>query len=53
MRRSQDAISVWFFPRDSTTVPADIRNGASVLNEAGWGIPQVSPGAEGDFRATE
>lgn len=36
MERSNSAISVWFWPRNSEYVPADVKSGASSVNTAGW-----------------
>ncbi|KAH6908023.1 glycoside hydrolase family 16 protein [Coprinopsis sp. MPI-PUGE-AT-0042] len=41
MERSNSAISVWFWPRNSEYVPTDVKSGASSVNPAGWGKPSA------------
>lgn len=48
MRRSPQSVAVWFFPRNSPSVPLDVRLGLPVLDESGWGTPDaVFPTAQG------
>lgn len=37
--RTNNAISVWFWSRQDSTVPADVKNGAGSINTSGWGTP--------------
>ncbi|KAG8691173.1 hypothetical protein FRC11_006148 [Ceratobasidium sp. 423] len=39
MERTSTYIKVWFWPRNSATVPAQVRNGASSINTSTWGTP--------------
>lgn len=39
MERNNNFIKVWFWPRNSGSVPSDLRNGASKVNTDAWGIP--------------
>jgi hypothetical protein len=38
MERTNTAIKVWFFPRN-TAVPSDVSSGASSVNPDAWGTP--------------
>jgi len=39
MERISTQISVWFWPRNDASVPAEVKNGASVVTPANWGTP--------------
>ncbi|CAE6376808.1 unnamed protein product [Rhizoctonia solani] len=39
MRRTQDGISVWFWGRDDSSVPEDVRCGDKKLRPESWGLP--------------
>ncbi|KAF8325784.1 endo-1,3(4)-beta-glucanase-like protein [Cantharellus anzutake] len=39
MERRSDRISVWFWPRDSSDVPQDVKTGAAVIHTKAWGTP--------------
>ncbi|KAF5341821.1 hypothetical protein D9611_001175 [Ephemerocybe angulata] len=39
MERNNNFIKVWFWPRNSGSVPSDVRNGAQRVNTDGWGKP--------------
>lgn len=36
MERNNNFIKVWFWPRNSGSVPSDLRNGASKVNTDAW-----------------
>ncbi|KAF9061344.1 endo-beta-glucanase [Rhodocollybia butyracea] len=39
MERTSEFISIWFWPRDSTTVTPDVKDGQSSVNTGNWGTP--------------
>ncbi|KDN37767.1 hypothetical protein RSAG8_09922, partial [Rhizoctonia solani AG-8 WAC10335] len=39
MERTSTYIKVWFWPRNSATVPAQVKNGASNIDTSSWGKP--------------
>ncbi|WVF66055.1 hypothetical protein IAT40_000793 [Kwoniella sp. CBS 6097] len=39
MQRSNDGISMWFWPRYNSLVPEDVRSGEQKVNPANWGKP--------------
>ncbi|EGN97297.1 glycoside hydrolase family 16 protein [Serpula lacrymans var. lacrymans S7.3] len=39
MERTNDAISVWFWERSSSSVPAEVSSGASSIDTSTWGTP--------------
>ncbi|TFK24816.1 glycoside hydrolase family 16 protein [Coprinopsis marcescibilis] len=39
MERSNSFIKVWFWPRNSGSVPSNVRNGGQTVNTDGWGTP--------------
>ncbi|KAF6756895.1 glycoside hydrolase family 16 protein [Ephemerocybe angulata] len=39
LERNNNFIKVWFWPRNSGSVPSDVRNGAQRINTDGWGTP--------------
>ncbi|GJJ06564.1 hypothetical protein Clacol_000757 [Clathrus columnatus] len=39
MERTNSAIKVWFWSRTDSTVPSDVKNGASTVNTSNWGTP--------------
>ncbi|KAF8590993.1 glycoside hydrolase family 16 protein [Ramaria rubella] len=39
MERTTTSIKVWFWSRTDTSVPADVKNGASSINTSNWGTP--------------
>ncbi|CAE7094276.1 unnamed protein product [Rhizoctonia solani] len=39
MERTSTYIKVWFWPRNSATVPTQVRNGASSIDTSTWGTP--------------
>ncbi|KAB5592242.1 Endo-1,3(4)-beta-glucanase [Ceratobasidium theobromae] len=42
MERTTTYIKVWFWPRNSGSVPAQVKNGASSINTSTWGKPFAS-----------
>ncbi|CAE6444172.1 unnamed protein product, partial [Rhizoctonia solani] len=42
MERTSNYIKVWFWPRNSATVPAQVKNGASSIDTSSWGTPFAS-----------
>lgn len=42
MERNNNAINVWFWPRNAANVPSDVRNGASSVNTGNWGTPTAN-----------
>ena len=36
MERNNNFIKVWFWPRNSGSVPSDLRNGAQTVNTGNW-----------------
>lgn len=41
MERTTTSIKIWFWSRDSTSVPYDVFHGSSNVNTAAWGEPTV------------
>ncbi|EUC65412.1 family 16 endo-1,3(4)-beta-glucanase from glycoside hydrolase, putative [Rhizoctonia solani AG-3 Rhs1AP] len=39
MERTSTYIKVWFWPRNSATVPAQVKNGGSSIDTSTWGTP--------------
>ncbi|KAF8749919.1 hydrolase family 16 [Rhizoctonia solani] len=39
MERTKTYIKVWFWPRNSATVPAQVKNGSGSINTSSWGTP--------------
>jgi hypothetical protein len=39
MERTSTYIKVWFWPRNSATVPAQVKSGASPIDTSTWGTP--------------
>ncbi|KAG8706067.1 hypothetical protein FRC11_008536 [Ceratobasidium sp. 423] len=39
MERTSTYIKVWFWPRNSATVPSQVKNGASSIDTSTWGTP--------------
>ncbi|TFK46261.1 2 beta-glucanase [Heliocybe sulcata] len=39
MERTSSFVKVWFWPRNSGSVPGDVRNGGSGVDTGGWGTP--------------
>jgi len=42
MERTPDFINVWFWPRNSVTVPAEVMNGSGSINTDAWGVPTAN-----------
>lgn len=42
MERTSTYISVWFWARNSASVPAGVKSGASSLDTSGWGEPSAT-----------
>ncbi|KAB5591108.1 Endo-1,3(4)-beta-glucanase [Ceratobasidium theobromae] len=42
MERTTTYIKVWFWPRNSAAVPAQVKNGASSIDTSTWGTPFAS-----------
>ncbi|KAF5381838.1 hypothetical protein D9757_008357 [Collybiopsis confluens] len=42
MERTNTAISIWFWPRSSTTVPTGVKNGNADVITDNWGTPVAS-----------
>ncbi|CAE6419931.1 unnamed protein product [Rhizoctonia solani] len=42
MERTSTYIKVWFWPRNSATVPLQVKNGASSIDTSTWGTPFAS-----------
>lgn len=41
VERTNSAIKVWFWPRNSGSVPSDVRNGGNSVNTGNWGTPSA------------
>ncbi|GLB43086.1 putative glycoside hydrolase family 16 protein [Lyophyllum shimeji] len=41
VERTNTFIKVWFWPRNSGSVPSDVRNGGSSVNTDNWGTPSA------------
>ncbi|KAI0292598.1 2 beta-glucanase [Multifurca ochricompacta] len=41
VERSSTFIKVWFWARDSSSVPSEVRNGAGSINPGNWGVPDA------------
>ncbi|KAL0958590.1 hypothetical protein HGRIS_013931 [Hohenbuehelia grisea] len=39
VERTTSFIKIWFWPRNSGSVPSDVRNGGSSVNTGNWGTP--------------
>jgi hypothetical protein len=42
MERTPNFIKVWFWPRNSVTVPAEVVNGFGSINTDAWGVPTAN-----------
>ena len=47
MERSDAGVKVWFWPRDSESVPHEVRHGALLVDTGCWGTPVA------DFPSTD
>ncbi|KAJ3521955.1 hypothetical protein NMY22_g12090 [Coprinellus aureogranulatus] len=52
LERNNRFMKTWFWPRDSSNVPSEVRHGALRVNPDKWGIPEAHfPNTECDFES--
>ncbi|KAJ3510113.1 hypothetical protein NMY22_g16071 [Coprinellus aureogranulatus] len=52
LERDNKFMKTWFWPRDSSNVPSEVRHGALRVNPDKWGIPEAHfPNTECDFES--
>ncbi|KAH9987929.1 2 beta-glucan [Russula compacta] len=41
MERTNDHVAVWFWDRNSPSIPSEVETGAALINTANWGMPDA------------